>query len=255
MWKSSQKYRRRREETRIRVSLLRIKVRCTFVATSRVTSACFLCISRSAPEKWSILPLTAISDQRQEAQNRTWSRRNHRRRRRRDRRSGKCGEGKTDLPPSETRAPKKSDFPEGFFASALPRQGPRVEERYARKECTSEERAMFSSRCKLFALFPVQPEVREMVRRWSRSGRPLPQKELSLSLPLPLPLSLSPSLRLPITACLSCPLLSARSACLNGYLRIRLFLLVLDGRTIDADTFVNSKVGPFTEETLLSVKR
>lgn len=221
--------------------------RCRFACNP----ACFLCISRSAPEKWSILPLTAISDQRQEAQNRTWFRRNHRRRRRRDRRSGKCGEGKTDLPPSETRAPKKSDFPEGFFASALPRQGLLEWRSGMRGRNAQARRAMFSSRCKLFALFPVQPEAREMVRRWSRSGRPLPQKELSLSLSLPLPLSLC----LPITACLSCPLLSARSACLNGYLRFWLFLLVLDGHTIDADTFENSKVGLFTKETLLSVKR
>jgi len=145
---------------------------------------------------------------------------------------------------------RKAISPRAF--SPLPCRGKGLEWRSGMRGRNAQaRRAMFSSRCKLFALFPVQPEAREMVRRWSRSGRPLPQKELSLSLSLPLPLSLC----LPITACLSCPLLSARSACLNGYLRFWLFLLVLDGHTIDADTFENSKVGLFTKETLLSVKR
>jgi len=91
-----------------------------------------------------------------------------------------------------------------------------------RKECTTE-RAMLSSRCKLFALFPVQPEVPEMARRESRSGRP-PHSPAHRLLPSP------PSFVLRVA------LLSARSACLSGYLRFRPSALTYEC-TLDGDIF------------------
>lgn len=81
---------------------------------------------------------------------------------------------------------KKSGFPEGpsshlplslsFSRSFILRSESSLKRKDgARKECTTESDAPFS-RCKLFALFPAQPEVREMARRESGSGRS-PQRE------------------------------------------------------------------------------
>lgn len=101
---------------------------------------------------------------------------------------------RSEKPPDlgSVRDAKEKRFPRGsvcfspslslsFFHSRILRPEPSLERKDgARKECTTKSDAPFS-RCKLFALFPAQPEVREMARRESGSGRP-PQRERTFSM-------------------------------------------------------------------------
>lgn len=127
-----------------------------------------MCFARAVREKkrereGSILPPTAISDQRQETQNPPGLRN-----------TGGADVGiegaesvvkEKHRPTSSGMNTEEKRFPRGLYRLSLAEAGPPVVGARMRERNAQTSRASPSSRCKLFALFPVQPEVREMARR------------------------------------------------------------------------------------------